>query len=298
MTPTAVSNETSVKRRHKTVWEKAGAFLAEVFRTPSAKFGGVLLAIIVIVCALAPVLTPYGVNQMDLASKYASPSLKHLCGCDSVGRDQLTRLLYGGRYSLVLGIVASLCGHTIGTAIGCIAGYFGGKTEMVIMRLMDVVSAVPGILLAMLISTVLGPGFVNTVLALSIGGIPGGVRMTRGQILAERGKEYIEAAESINCSKAKIMFGHLLPNVLSPTIVSFTMGIGGSITSAAGLSYLGLGVQPPAAEWGAMLTDGMKVFRNHPHLILFPGIAIGLCVLAINLMGDGVRDAMDPKMRS
>lgn len=286
------------KRKHKTFWNRAYEFLADVFRTPSAKVGGILLLIIVIACVAAPILTPYGVNEMDLYSKYAAPSAAHPCGCDNVGRDQLTRLLYGGRYSLVLGICASLCGHTIGTAIGCVAGYFGGKTEMVIMRLMDVISAIPGILLALLISTVLGAGFLNTVLALSIGGIPGGVRMTRGQILAERGKEYIEAAESINCSKAKIMFSHLLPNVLSPTIVSFTMGIGGSITGAAGLSYLGLGVQPPAAEWGAMLSAGMGVFRNYPHMILFPGIAIGLCVLAINLMGDGVRDAMDPKMRS
>lgn len=285
-------------RRHKTIWRKAFDFLADVFRTPSAKLGGILLLIIVIACAFGPFFVPYGPNEVKLTIKYATPSLEHLCGCDKYGRDVFTRLLYGGRYSLVLGIVASMCGHIVGTTLGCIAGYFGGKVEMIIMRLMDIVSAIPGILLAMLISTVLGKGFMNIVLALSIGGIPGGVRMTRGQILSERGKEYIEAAESINCSKAKIMFGHLLPNVLSPMLVSFTMGIGGSITSAAGLSYLGLGIESSQAEWGAMLSDGIGVFRDYPHMILFPGIAIGLCVLAINLMGDGVRDAMDPKMRS
>lgn len=299
MTQTAaVVDKPAVVRRRKTVWNRMYDFLAEVFRTPSAKVGGIMLLIIILLAIFAPLLTPYGVNDMDLANKYAKPSLEHLCGCDSVGRDQLTRLLYGARYSLVLGIAASLFGHVVGIIFGCVAGYFGGKTEMVVMRLMDVVSAIPGILLGMIISTVLGAGFFNTVLALSIGAIPGGVRMVRGQILAERGKEYIEAAESINCSKAKIMFGHLMPNVLSPMIVSFTMGIGGSITGAAGLSYLGLGVQPPTAEWGAMLSAGMGVFRNYPHMILYPGLAIGLCVLAINLMGDGVRDAMDPKMRS
>ncbi len=293
-----MTGQNNTIRKRKSFFQKAKEFMGLVFKTPSAKLGGILFVVIVLLCVFAPFLSPYGVNEMNLGDKYAGPSLAHICGTDALGRDQWTRLLYGGRYSLVLGICASLVGHTIGTSVGCAAGYFGGKTEMIIMRIMDVISAIPGILLAILISTILGAGFVNTVLALSIGGIPGGVRMTRGQILAERGKEYIEAAESINCSKMKIMFGHLLPNVLSPTLVSFTMGIGGSITGASGLSYLGLGIQPPTAEWGAMLSDGIQYMRNYPHLILFPGLAIGLCVLAINLMGDGVRDAMDPKMRN
>jgi ABC-type dipeptide/oligopeptide/nickel transport system permease subunit len=284
-------------RYHKTKLQKMGEFFAEVFKTPSAKLGGILFAIMLLLCIFAPLLSKYGVNQMDLGNKYATPSLDHICGTDSLGRDLWARLLYGGRYSIVMGLCASLCGHIFGAIIGCVAGYFGGKTEMIIMRIMDIISAIPGILLAILISTILGTGFLNTVLALSIGGVPGGVRMIRAQILTERGKEYIEAAEAFNCSKAKIMFGHILPNVLSPMLVSFTMGIGNSITSAAGLSYLGLGVQPPTAEWGAMLTDGIQYFRNYPHMILYPGLAIGICVLAINLMGDGVRDAMDPKMR-
>ena len=166
-----------------------------------------------------------------------------------------------------------------------------------IMRLLDIWQALPALLLTIILSAVLGPGFFNTILALSIGGVPRGARMTRGQILAERGKEYLEAATSINCSSSAIMFVHLLPNVISPTIVSATMQVGGTITMAASLSYLGLGIQPPTPEWGAMLSEGTAVMRAYPHIILFPGLMIGICVLAINLIGDGLRDALDPKLR-
>jgi ABC-type dipeptide/oligopeptide/nickel transport system permease subunit len=181
--------------------------------------------------------------------------------------------------------------------IGSIAGYFGGKVEMFIMRLLDVWSALPSMLLCILVSAVLGPGFFTTVLALTVGGIPSGVRMLRGQILSERGKEYVEAAESINCSKISIMFKHLLPNCVQPTIVSTTMGVGNTMIAAASLSYIGLGIQPPAAEWGAMLAEGRGYIRTKPHLIAVPGIIIALTVLSINLLGDGLRSALDPKLR-
>ncbi len=165
------------------------------------------------------------------------------------------------------------------------------------MRAMDIWSALPAMLVCILISSVLGTGFLNTVLALSVGNVPGGVRMMRGQILSERSKEYIEAAESINCSDYSIMFRHLLPNVIQPMIVSATMGIGMTIMMAAGLSYIGLGVQPPTPEWGAMLSDARYHILTYPHLITFPGIAIAFTVFAINLVGDGLRDALDPKLR-
>ena len=165
------------------------------------------------------------------------------------------------------------------------------------MRLMDIWSSLPSILLCILISAVLGSGFFNTVLALSVGNVPIGVRLIRGQILSERSKEYLEAAESIKCSKASIMFRHLLPNVISPVIVDATMGIGMTITMAAALSYIGLGVQPPTPEWGAMLADARSHILNYPYLIMFPGLIIALTVLAINLIGDGLRDALDPKLR-
>lgn len=269
-----------------------------VFKTPSAKFGGVVFLIIVVMCVFAPVFAPYDPFKANLRDTYAPVSLEHICGTDAMGRDIFSRLLYGGRYSLALGVVAALLGNSVGVILGSIAGYFGGKVETVIMRICDIWGSIPGALLSIVIAASLGAGFGNTILALSIGGIPYGARMTRGQILSERSKEYLEAAESINCSKISIMFKHLLPNVISPTIVSITMAIGGSITAAAGLSYLGLGIKPPTPEWGAMLSEGTEYIRTNPTLILFPGLAIGICVLAINLMGDGVRDALDPKLRN
>lgn len=268
-----------------------------IFATPTAKFGGILLLVILVFCIFAPLFTKYDPGAMDMANAFARPSAAHLCGTDNLGRDQWTRLLYGGRYSLALGIIGSLFAGIGGTALGIVAGYFGGQVENLIMRFCDIWTAIPGTLLCIVISTALGPGFFNTILALSIGAIPNGARMTRGQILAERTKEYLEAAEAMNCSKSSIMFRHLLPNVISPTIVGTTMGIGSTITQAATLSYIGLGVQPPTPEWGAMLSAAKNYVTSYPYLLLFPGIAIGLTTLAINLMGNGLRDALDPKLR-
>lgn len=271
--------------------------LGRMVKSPSSKVGAALFVIISLACICAPLIAPYGVNEMDLKALFTGPSLKHLCGTDSMGRDIFTRLLYGGRYSLALGLASSLFGNLIGIIIGSIAGYFGGKAETVIMRVMDVWASLPSMLLCILISTALGAGFFNTVLALAVGGVPGNVRMVRAMILSERSKEYLEAAESINCSKISIMFKHLLPNVISPTLVGMTMGIGSNITMSASLSYIGLGVQPPKPEWGAMLADGRLHILKHPHMIAFPGLIIAFTVLAINLLGDGVRDALDPKLR-
>lgn len=268
-----------------------------VFATPTAKIGGVMLVVVMIVCVFAPVFCKYSPNEMDMTAALQTPSLEHWCGTDNLGRDQWSRLLYGGRYSLALGILGSLFAAIAGTGLGVIAGYFGGQVENLLMRFCDVWSAIPGTLLCIVVSTALGPGFFNTILALSIGAIPNGARMTRGQILAERTKEYLEAAEAMNCSKISIMFRHLLPNVISPTIVGTTMGIGATITQAATLSYIGLGVQPPTPEWGAMLSAGKNYVTSFPHLLLYPGLAIGITTLAINLMGDGLRDALDPKLR-
>lgn len=268
-----------------------------VFESPTSKIGGILFLAIVILCLGAPLFTPYGVNDMDITMIKAAPSLKHICGCDSMGRDIWTRLLYGGRYSLALGICGSLAAAIGGTVLGLIAGYFGGQVDNLLMRFCDIWTAIPGMLLCIVVSTALGPGFGNTILALSIGIIPNNARMTRGQILQERTKEYLEAAEVINCKKSAIMFKHLLPNVISPTIVGTTMGIGGTIMQAATLSYIGLGVQPPNPEWGAMLTAGKSFIESCPHMVLFPGLLIAILILSINLMGDGLRDAIDPKLR-
>ena len=274
-----------------------GEFFRRATKSFSSKLGVFLLLFIILACLIGPFIMPYGVNDVDLMNMYAGPSKAHILGCDGMGRDMLTRLMYGGRYSLALGICASLFGAAMGVIIGSIGGYFGGVTETIIMRFMDVWSALPGTMLCILVSNAMGSGFFATVIALTVGGIPGTVRMIRGQILSERSKEYIEAAQSINCSSATIMFKHLLPNVIQPVIVTTTMGIGSTMIMAASLSYIGLGIQPPNPEWGAMLTEGRTYIRTNPHLLLVPGIAIALTVFAINLMGDGVRDALDPKLR-
>ena len=280
--------------------EKTSLFretLERMVKGPGAKVGVALLATIAIACIGAPLIAPYGYNDMDLANMFAPPSPSHLLGTDGLGRDMLTRLLYGGRYSLSLGLSAALLGGLVSIIVGSIAGYFGGRTEALIMRLMDIWSSLPAMLMAILISSALGSGFFNTILALSFGEVAPGVRLIRGQILKERSREYLEAAESINCSKITIMFKHLLPNVIQPIIVHMTMGIGFAITMAAALSYIGLGIRPPAPEWGAILADGRAHILNYPHLIMFPGVVIALTVLAINLIGDGLRDALDPKLR-
>ncbi len=269
-----------------------------MLKNKGATIGLIIFLLIVLASIFAPLLTPYTPTQMDMMNIHKGPSAKHWFGTDIMGRDIFTRILYGGRYSLMLGISATLVGSAVGIIIGCVAGYFGGVTETVLMRFMDVWSSIPGQMMAIIISAVLGGSFVNTVIALSIGRVPGSARMIRGQILAERKKEYIEAAKALNISNASIMFRHILPNVISPMIVSMTMSIGGTITMAAGLSYIGLGVQPPTAEWGALLSDARSYISSYPYMMIFPGLAIMLTVLAINMMGDGLRDALDPKMRA
>lgn len=271
--------------------------LQRIWDNIGARVGIILLGIIFLSCIAAPVVAPYGLNDLDIHNMFRGPSLKHICGTDAMGRDLFSRLLYGGRYSLALGFCAAAFGASAGIVIGSVAGYFGGKIETIIMRLLDIWSSLPSMLLCILISAALGAGFFNTVLALAVGNVPNGARLIRGQILSESSKEYLEAAESINCSKFSIMFRHLLPNVISPVIVDATMGIGMTITMAAALSYIGLGVQPPTPEWGAMLADARTHILNYPYLIMFPGLVIALTVLAINLIGDGLRDAMDPKLR-
>lgn len=298
MTTKPIENQKASKRGKA---KKTYAFVETAkltVRSPSAKLGAFLLLFICLLCILAPVIAPYGPTDMDMSMIKHGPCLQHLMGTDAMGFDIFSRLLYGGRYSLTLGILSSLLGAFLGIVIGSIAGYFGGIVETLIMRFMDIWSSLPSLLLCILISTTLGKGFFNTVLALTVSSIPQSVRMIRGQILAERSNEYVEAAESINCSKISIMFKHLLPNVISPLIVVVTMGIGTTIMMSSSLSFIGLGVQPPTAEWGAMLADSRSHILKSPYMMMFPGLFIAFTVLAINLLGDGLRDALDPKLRN
>ena len=271
--------------------------LRQLSKNKLAVLGGIIFLIEVIVAILAPVIAPYDHTAMDLMNINAGPSAAHWFGCDDLGRDIFSRIIIGARYSITIGICAIAIATVIGCAIGAVAGYYGGWVDNIIMRILDVIQAIPGMLLMIVAAAMLGPGFLNTILAMSIGTIPGMARMLRAQMLKERGNEYIEAETSINCSTFRIILSHLLPNCMSPIIVQATMGVGQTITLAAGLSFLGLGVQPPAPEWGAMLSNARAFMRTAPHLVIFPGLAIAITVLALNLLGDGLRDALDPKLK-
>lgn len=282
------------KRKKKSMTRQV---MKRFIKNRTAVVGLIILLLLILIAVFAPVLAPYSPTEMDLKSVNSGPSLQHLFGCDGLGRDIMSRLMYGARYSLSLGFISALAGAVLGVIVGALAGYAGGHVDNIVMRIMDIWSSIPGMLLAIVISTTLGPGLVNTILAMTVGHIPGSARTTRAMCLKERELEYLEAAQSINCRRASIVFKHMLPNIISPTIVSTTVGIGSCITEAAGLAYIGLGVQPPDPEWGAMLSAGRKFILNYPHLLFFPGLCIAITVLAINLMGDGLRDALDPKLK-
>ena len=263
----------------------------------TALLGGIVILLFILIAVFAPLLSPFDPYAIDKNAILKAPSSVHPFGTDQLGRDVLSRMIYGSRYSLILGFAGSVISMAVGIIIGCIAGYYGKWVENLILRICDVWSSIPGNILTIIISASLGSGFVQTMIALTIGSIPGKIRMLRAQILRERSEEYLEAAQSYNCTSAKIMFIHLLPNVISPLLVSFTMGIGATIMSAAGLSYLGLGIQPPTPEWGAMLTNARQYVSQAPFMMIFPGLMIAIVVLSINLFGDGFRDAMDPKLK-
>lgn len=274
-----------------------GGILKRLLHHPTGMIGMSIFFLMCLAAIFAPFLTPYGYNDMDIANAFCSPCLAHLCGTDELGRDLLTRLLYGARYSLGLGLAAQILRFVLGIVLGCIAGYFGGRVDGVIMRFCDIWQSIPGQLMTVVLSTILGNGWGNTVIAMGIGGIPGCARLIRGQLMSVREQEYVEAAIATNCSGVRTIWKYMLPNAIQPLIVSSMMGIGGTITGAAALSYLGLGVQPPMAEWGAMLTAGRTYIRNYPFLIGFPGLFLAITVLALNMFGDGLRDAMDPRMK-
>ena len=271
--------------------------MGRLVQSRMAMLGLAVVVILALVSIFAPLIAPYSPTTMDSTAIFATPSLKHLLGCDSLGRDQFSRLIYGGRYSLTLGFLAAALSALIGIILGTISGFLGGWVDNLVMRFLDVLQAIPGMLLSICISTVLGPGFFNTILALSVGGVAGITRILRACILSERRNEYLEAAASINCSTSRIMFKHLLPNTISPVIVNITMGIGATIMQAAALSYIGLGIQPPTPEWGAMLSAGRGYVESYPHLLIWPGVFIAVTVLAVNMLGDGLRDALDPKLK-
>ncbi len=271
--------------------------LRRLVKNKLAVTGGVIFLFLCLISIFAPLIAPYDWAAIDPAHKFLDPCREHLLGTDQYGRDIFSRLIYGGRWSLTLGVASTLTSTILGIIVGSIAGYFGGLADRLIMRTIDIVQCIPGMLLTICISLALGSGVVNTVLAMSFGGIWGTARMLRGQILTVRTSEYVEAAKATNNSSFRTIVKYVLPNSIQQTIISACMGIGGSISGISGLSFLGLGVQPPLPEWGAMLSDGRNVLRYHPNMLWAPCIMIALTILSISFFGDGLRDAMDPRMK-
>jgi peptide/nickel transport system permease protein len=260
-------------------------------------FGLIIIGITIIAAIFAPLLAPYDPNKPDLEVALQGPSRQHLLGTDTLGRDTLSRIIYGTRASLIVGIGSVGVAAVVGIILGLVAGYYGGFVYMVIMRFMDSLMAFPMMLLALVIAALLGGGILNIVIAIGVGMTAGYARMMCGQVLSVRVNDYVVAERSIGASNSRIMFGHILPNCVQPLIVMMTMMLGGAILAEAGLSFLGIGIKPPDAAWGAMVNTGYKYVLNDPLLSFIPGVAIMLVVFSFNMVGDGLRDALDPKLR-
>jgi peptide/nickel transport system permease protein len=272
--------------------------LRRLRRDHAALAGAVFLASVVVVSLLVPVLAGKDPDVTNLSQRLLPPgSAGYVLGSDELGRDVLSRLMWGGRVSLMVGFSAVLVAMAAGVVIGLVAGYFGGWIDPLIMRLIDILMAFPSLLLAIAVVASLGPGLSNAMLAVSIVGIPYYARIVRGSVLTLRGQEFVQAARVVGASHGRIIVRHILANSLAPLVVAATLDVGWMIMAAAGLSFLGLGAQPPTAEWGVMLSSGRQHIRNAPHLSMAPGLMIFLVVLALNFLGDGLRDALDPRLR-
>ena len=274
-----------------------------LIRNPTAIGGAVLVLLFVIAAIFAPLIAPYGPLDQNLSLLKAGgippgPSLHHLLGVDLLGRDVFTRILYGARFSLLIGVVSVTIGLAVGLVLGSVAGYIGGVLESVIMRCMDVMLAIPGLLFAIGIVALLGPGLYQIMVAIGVVNIPIFARLLRGSVLAQKENDFVLAARAVGVKRRVILFSHILPNSISPVIVQGTLAMATAIIDVAGLGFLGLGPQDPATpEWGTMLTDVNDYLQAAPFLAIIPGVAIVLSVLGFNLIGDGLREALDPKLR-
>ena len=283
--------------------KKARSQAAEVWRqfrrNKGAVAGSAIVLVIVFIALFADILLDYDTQVIgqNVADRLQWPNANHWFGTDELGRDIFCRILYGTRFSCSVGLVAVTIGLVIGVTLGAVAGYFGGAVEEIIMRSTDILSAVPNMLMAIVIVSVLGQSIWNLMFAVGITSVPQFVRITRAAVLTVRNQEYVEASKPIGLNNRKIIFRHILPNCLSPIIVQATLRVASAIISASSLSFLGLGVPAPDPEWGALLSGGRKYIRDYAYMTFFPGLAIMITVLALNLMGDGLRDALDPKLK-
>lgn len=272
-------------------------FVRVFFKRKLVVFGLVIIAILIFMAVFAPWVSPHDPYEQDLLNIRGAPSWEHPLGTDTLGRDLLSRIIYGSRTSLIVGIVAIGLAASIGISLGLVAGYFGGLIEAVIMRLIDAILAIPLILLALTIAALLGSGLTNIVIALGIGLVPPYARLVAGQTIALKEHDYISFLRAIGSGHGRIMVQHILPNSFPPVIVLMTTMLGQAILAEAGLSFLGVGVKPPDAAWGAMVSEGYRYLFTTPILSFAPGLAIMLTVFAVNMVGDGLRDAIDPRLR-
>ncbi len=268
-----------------------------LFTSPLTVIGLVLILFFAACALFAPVLAPMDPTDQILSLRLTPPSPGHWLGMDQLGRDVLSRLLFGARISLMVGLLVVVSAGVVGTLVGLIAGYAGGTVDEVLMRLTDIFFAFPPLILAMSIAGALGPNLNNAMIAIAVVTWPVYARLVRGQVLALRQREFVEAARAIGASTPRILFRHLLPNTLAPLLVQASFDMGGAILAAAGLSFIGFGARPPTPEWGVMISEGSKFFSTQPWLSFFPGLAILLTVTAFNLIGDGLRDTLDPRLR-
>lgn len=288
----------SEKTNKKTVRKSQfGMVMKRLAKNKMAIVGLVIVIVLVIIAVLANVIIPYDYGYQDTGALLQPPGKGHLLGTDNLGRDILSRLIYGTRLSMKMGLLSVLLAAALGTFLGSIAGYYGGLVDDIIMRFLDIYQSIPGLVMCVALAAVLGPGLNNSILAVGITTMSGYARMIRGSIMQVKGMEYIEAATAINASDRRIILKHIMPNAISPLIVQMTMGIGGAILMASTLSYIGLGAQAPMPEWGSMLAAGRSYMRDYGFIVIFPGLMIMICVLAFNLLGDGLRDALDPRLK-
>ncbi|MEP6995322.1 MAG: ABC transporter permease [Acidobacteriota bacterium] len=273
-------------------------FLRRLWHIRLAGVGIVIVGIVIVAALFAPLIAPYDPTQKNTRNLLKGPTTQHPLGTDELGRDTLSRVIYGARISLEVGIIAVGISLVIGVLLGLVAGYVGGATDSIIMRIMDGLLAFPAIVLALAITAMLGPSLNNVMIAIGITGIPGFARLVRGQVLTTKGLEYVQAAQAVGAGDGRLMLRHILPNIVAPIIVQTSLSIAAAILAEAALSFLGLGIQPPAASWGAMLNTAKGYLSRTTWLAIAPGTAIFITVLGFNFLGDAIRDVLDPRLRS
>lgn len=276
--------------RIKEIWKRLS-------QNKLAVLGLIIILVLIIVAIFADFIAPYGFDEQNLQNAFQKPGNGHLFGTDEFGRDIFSRVVYGTRISLLIGFIAVAIAVVVGVLLGAISGFYGDKVDNIIMRLMDIILSIPQILLAIAIVAALGNGLFNLMVAVGISSIPQYARIIRASVLSIKDQEFIEAAKAAGSSDIRIIFKHIIPNCLAPIIVQATLGVALAILTAAGLSFIGLGISPPTPEWGSMLSSGRSYIRDYSYMTMFPGLAIVVTIFALNVLGDGLRDALDPKLK-